>query len=331
MSAPILLNADRFRAAHEADWARLDALITRVEKRSIRALADEDLLALPLLYRTTLSSLASARATSLDRSLVDYLEQLSTRAYFQLYGPPGSAAGQLARFLSHDWPAAVRALGRETLATFLLTVAAALAGYLLVRGDPAWYYSIIPDGMASGRDPNASAQALRDTLKGAKDGWLATFATFLFTHNAQVAIFSFALGLAFGVPTVLLIAYNGLSLGAMLALFWGKGVGPEFAAWLTIHGTTELFAIMLSGAAGLRIGLALAFPGRRSRGDAAVAAGRTAAQVMIGAVLMLMVAGLLEGIGRQTIESSAARAAIGLAMLAGWLCYFYLPRSRRGA
>jgi uncharacterized membrane protein SpoIIM required for sporulation len=331
VSAAVLLNADRFRAAHEADWARLDALVTRVEKRSIRALTDEDLLALPLLYRTTLSSLASARATSLDRSLVDYLEQLSTRAYFQLYGPPGSAAGQVARFLRQDWPAAVRALGRETLATFLLTVAAALAGYLLVRSDPAWFYSIIPDGMASGRDPNASAAALRETLKGAKDGWLATFATFLFTHNAQVAIFSFALGLAFGVPTVLLIAYNGLSLGAMLALFWGKGVGPEFAAWLTIHGTTELFAIMLSGAAGLRIGLALAFPGRRSRGDAAVAAGRTAAQVMIGAVIMLMVAGLLEGVGRQTIEGSAARAAIGLAMLVGWLSYFYLPRSRRGA
>lgn len=327
----MLLNADRFRAAHEADWARLDALITRVEKRSVRSLAVEDLLALPLLYRTTLSSLASARATSLDRSLVDYLEQLSTRAYFQLYGPPGSAMAQVARFLTVDWPAAVRSLWRETLATFALTVAAALAGFLLVRADVSWFYSIIPDAMAQGRDPNASAQALRETLHGAKDGWLVTFATFLFTHNAQVAIFSFALGLAFGVPTVLLIAYNGLSLGAMLAVFAGKGVGIEFGAWLSIHGTTELFAIMLAGAAGLRIGVALAFPGRLSRGDAAVAAGRIGAQVMIGAVIMLGFAGLLEGIGRQTVENGAARAAIGVAMLTGWLLYFYLPRSRRGA
>lgn len=330
MSAPVLVNADRFRAAHEADWSRLDALITRVEKRSVRALSDEDLLALPLLYRTTLSSLASARATSLDRSLVDYLEQLSTRAYFQLYGPPGSAAAQVGRFLRVDWPAAVRALWRETLAMFLLSVAAAVAGYLLVRADPSWYYGIIPDGMAQGRDPTASAQALRETLGGSKEGWLATFATFLFTHNAQVAIFSFALGLAFGVPTVLLIAYNGLSLGAMLAVFASKGVGAEFGAWLTIHGTTELFAIMLSGAAGLKIGVALAFPGRRTRADAATAAGRTGAQVMIGAVLMLAVAGLLEGIGRQTVESGPARVAVGAVMLACWLTYFYLPRSRRG-
>lgn len=327
-------NATRFRAAHEADWARLEALVGRIEKRSVRALADDDLLALPLLYRTALSSLAGARATSLDRGLIAYLEQLCTRAYFQLYGPPGSAGAQIARFFRHDWPAAVRALWRETLAMALLTFGAALAAFLLVRGDPAWFYNIVPEAMASGRDPTATAASLRATLHGGSggkgDSALVTFAAFLFTHNAQIAIFSFALGLAFGVPTVLLIAYNGLTLGAMVAVFAGKGVGVDFAQWLAIHGTTELFAIVLSGAAGLRIGLALAFPGRQSRTDAAVAAGRTGAVVMMGTVVMLAVAGLLEGIGRQTVDGGIARAGVGVAMLIGWLLYFYLPAWRRG-
>ena len=66
----VVVNASRFRAAHEADWERLDRLVTRMEKRSIRALSDDDILALPLLYRTTLSSLAVARDTSLDRGLI---------------------------------------------------------------------------------------------------------------------------------------------------------------------------------------------------------------------------------------------------------------------
>ena len=334
MSTPapvnVTVNASRFRAAHEADWARLEALVTRAEKRSVRGLADDDLLALPLLYRTALSSLASARATSLDRALVNYLEQLCTRAYFQLYGPPGSARSQIARFFRHDWPAAIRELWRETAASLLLTVLAAVAGYLLVLSDPAWFYGIIPDGMSQGRDPTATAAALRETLGGDKgESALATFAASLFTHNAQVAIFSFALGLAFGAPTALLIAYNGVTLGAMMAVFAAKGVGPEFAAWLSIHGTTEMLAIILSGAAGFRIGLALAFPGRQARLDAAVAAGRTAATAMVGVVLMLAVAGLLEGIGRQTVESATERASIGALMLTGWLGYFYLPRSRR--
>src|SRR5436305_14168858 len=117
-------------------------------------------------------------------------------------------------------------------------------------------------------------------------------------------------------------------LGAFPAVFAGKGLLFNAAGWLAIHGTTELFAINISGAAGLRIGTAIAFPGRESRTEAAVKAGRTAALAMAGAVVMLAVAGLLEGIGRQTITDDTTRYLIGGAMLAGWLLYFYMPRRR---
>jgi uncharacterized membrane protein SpoIIM required for sporulation len=322
------VNASRFRAAHAADWERLERLVTRIEKRSVRALSDEDLLALPLLYRTTLSSLSVARETSLDRALVTYLEQLSTRAYFQIYGPPSSAWAQLGQFLTHGWPAAVQALWRETLVTLLLTVAGAVVAFLLIRGDPTWFYGLIPQGLSGGRDPAASIETLRQSLYAPQHDMLATFAAYLFTHNAQIAIFAFALGFAFGVPTLLLILYNGLMLGAFYAVFAPKGLGWNFTCWLAIHGTTELFAVMLAGAAGLRIGTAIAFPGRVARMDAAVAAGRSAAVAMAGTVIMLLVAGLLEGIGRQTVTGDAGRIGIGIAMLAGWLAYFYLPRQR---
>lgn len=330
---PVLVNASRFRAAHEEEWQRLDKLITRMEKRSIGVLSDDDLLALPLLYRTTLSSLSVARQTSLDRALVGYLEQLCTRAYFQIYGVQNSAWRQIGGFFARGWPVAVQALWKETAVAFLLTVAGALAAYLMVRHDPSSYYTLIPGGMAEGRDPSASVEALRKTLHGhdqGKEDGLAIFAAFLFTHNAQIAIFAFALGFAFAVPTVLLILYNGLMLGAMIAVFDAKGLGGEFIGWLTIHGTTEIFSIILSGAAGMRIGTAIAFPGRETRGDSAMRAGRQAATVMAGAVVMLMVAGMLEGIGRQVVDDTTTRYAIGLTMLAGWLVYFYLPRKRDG-
>lgn len=330
-AAAPLVNASRFRAAHEAEWDRLDQLVTRIEKRSVRALSEDDILALPLLYRSALSSLSVARETSLDRALVTYLEQLCTRAYFQLYGVPDTALRQLGGFLVRDWPSAVRSLWRETLACLILTIAGAVAGWWLVATDPSWYYSIIPDTMASGRDPAASVETLRATIYGKQEGGaLATFAAYLFTHNSQVAIFAFALGFAFTVPTVLLLVYNGLTLGAMLCLFAQKGLGLNFLGWLTIHGSTEMFAIILAGAAGMKIGTAVAFPGREARTEAAVLAGRKAAVAMAGVVLMLMVAGLLEGIGRQTVQADAMRYGIGLAALAGWLAYYYLPRRREG-
>ena len=324
---PILVNASRFRAAHQADWEQLEEIVRRIERRGIRSLSDDALLALPLLYRSTLSSLSVARETSLDRALIQYLEALSMRAYFQIYGVPTSFLSQLGAFFRRGWPLAVQALWRETLVATFLTFASALAGFLLVIHDPNVFYSIIPDGMADGRDPSATAEALKATLysSGKEDG-LAAFATFLFTHNAQIAVFAFALGFAFAVPTALLLLYNGLSLGAFLAVFAMKGLAFQATGWLIIHGTTELFAVILSGAAGLRIGTAIAFPEREARIDFAFRVGRSAAIVMAGTVVMLMVAGLLEGIGRQTIVIDGERYAIGLAVLAGWLVYFYLPR-----
>jgi uncharacterized membrane protein SpoIIM required for sporulation len=326
---PLMLNASRFRAAHELDWQRLDGIVTRIERRGIGALTENDLLMLPLLYRSALSSLSVARETSLDRALITYLEALCTRAYFQIYGVPTSFWSQLKDFFVRGWPQAVRGLWRETLVSFLLTLAGAVTGFLLVLHDPTLYYTIIPDSLAHGRDPSASAEALRATLydHGQQD-WLAIFATSLFTHNAQIAIFAFALGFAFAIPTVLLIVYNGLMLGAFLAVFAGKGLGLQAGGWLFIHGTTEIFSIILSGAAGFRIGTAIAFPGRAARTDFAFVVGRQASVVMAGAVVMLILAGLLEGIGRQTIVVDASRYAIGAAMLVGWLTYFYTPRKR---
>lgn len=337
MNAPLphapMVNATRFRTAHEPDWARLEQLVTIMEKKSIRRLSDDDLLALPGLYRTTLSSLSVARDTSLDRGLISYLEQLCTRAYFQIYGVKTPAGRQLAGFFAQAWPEAVRALWRETLVCLVLTIAAGVLAYVLIRSDPTWYYSIIPESLAGGRDPSASAEFLRSTIYDKQKDWLLTFSTFLFTHNSQVAIFAFALGFAFAVPTVLLILYNGLMIGAMMAVFAGKGLALDFTAWLMIHGTTEFLAIFISGAAGIRIGMAVAFPGRLSRMEAAVRAGRIAATAMIGTIVMLGAAGLLEGVGRQTILDAGLRALIGTAMLGFWLAYFYVwPswRSNRG-
>jgi uncharacterized membrane protein SpoIIM required for sporulation len=284
---------------------------------------------LPVLYRATLSSLSIARETSLDRALIDYLEALSTRAYFFVYGVRVRPIDGVKQFFTRDWPMAVRDIWRETSVSFLLLCAGILTGYLLVRGDANWYATIMPPELAQGRGPDSSVQMLRDVIYASKregGDMLGVFATFLFTHNTQVAIACFALGFAFGVPTAFLIVQNGCMVGALVQVYAAKGLGLNMVGWLTIHGTTELFAIILAGAAGFRIGLATAFPGELSRVAAAARAGRTAATVMIGVVVMLMFAGLLEGIGRQTINSDAGRYGIGLAMLSLWLVYFYVPR-----
>ena len=328
MSSPAQFRG--LRAEREEEWRRLDALLSICERKSPRALSDEELMALPVLYRGALSSLSVARETSLDLELVTYLEGLCARAYFFIYGVRTSPGKRIAHFFAADWPGAMRSLWRETIVATLLFVVGTLVGYMLVRGDPSWFGAFVPEGIAGGRDFSADAAYLRATLYDSEGiDALAIFAAFLFTHNAQVTILCFALGFAFGAPTALLLIYQGTMLGAFFALFGSHGLGIELGGWLIIHGSTEIFAIVLGGAAGFRIGWSVVFPGNLSRLVAATGAGKTAATAMVGVVLMLCVAGLLEGFGRQLVLNDHARYALGGFMLLLWLIYYYFPRRSR--
>lgn len=324
------LKSQRFRHEREESWKRLEELLLQIEKRGIKTLTTAQISDLPNLYRSTLSSLSAARATSLDQNVIAYLESLSARAYYILYGTQVNLWRRLARFFSFDWPKSAKDLRTETLVSALIMLLGAVVGYVLVQSNPEWYFSFIPESLAGDRSPASSTEDLRDTLyhDGDSDG-LGIFATFLFSHNSRVAIFAFALGFAFCIPTALLMLYNGCVLGAFVALFKSRDLGFEVGGWLIIHGATEIFAIILAGAAGMHIGRAMAFPGKRSRIDAASAAGQRAATLMAGVIVMLFCAGLLEGFGRQLITNDFVRYAVGILTFTLWCFYFYGPKKVR--
>lgn len=104
------LRSQRFRREREADWARLERLMDKAEKGSVGKLTDEEILAVPVLYRSTLSALSVARETSLDQGLIEFLETLSARAYFFVYGSRATLQDRVTAFFRRDWPKAVSGL-----------------------------------------------------------------------------------------------------------------------------------------------------------------------------------------------------------------------------
>jgi uncharacterized membrane protein SpoIIM required for sporulation len=160
-------------------------------------------------------------------------------------------------------------------------------------------------------------------------GWaisLGIVANFLFSHNTVVGILAFCLGLLAGVPTILLIAYQGLMLGAFLALHYNRDLTVDFLGWIAIHGVTEITAILLCGAAGLVVAEKMLFPDRYSRVDSLAMHGRLAAEIAVGAVLMFFVAAILEGGFRELVASTPGRYAVAAATAIGWLAYLQLVR-----
>lgn len=271
-----------------------------------------------------MSSLSVARSISLDANLLAYLESLGLRAYFVVYGVRASLGQVLARFFRRGLPAAVRRTRwSNALAAFLL-LAGVATGWAVTAKEPAWFEAFVSSAMAQGRTPDATREELAEKIfdKPGTADQLTAFATFLFTHNARIGMLCFALGAAFGVPVALLLFYNGLAVGAICAVYGGKDLTIEFLAWLAIHGTTELTAIVLCGGAGFHLAGAMINPGRRTRLAALKEKGRTATTLVIGAVVMLLVAALLEGLGRQLIIDTTARMAVGCIMFVLWLAYF---------
>jgi uncharacterized membrane protein SpoIIM required for sporulation len=326
----LTLKSHRFRKEREAEWRKLEEILARAEASSAAALSDDEIIALPVLYRSALSSLSVARAISLDQALIAYLESLCTRAYFFVYGTRTTLLKRILAFFAQDWPRAARELWLETAIAVALTVLGVVVAYVLTMRDSTWFYSFVSPVLAGGRGPAASTEELRSTLFSEAQSGLSIFATYLFTHNAQVALLAFALGFAFCLPAAFLVLTNGMMLGAFVALFASRGLSVEFGGWILIHGTTELFAIALSGAAGFRLGWTLAFPGARSRVEAMSAAGRKAAIVMTGVVVMLGVAGALEGVGRQVVTDTSLRYAIAALAILLWALYLYVPREEEG-
>jgi uncharacterized membrane protein SpoIIM required for sporulation len=329
-SAPRQLRSVEFRKEREATWRALEDLIAAADKRGLRTLTAEQLARLPHLYRATLSSLSVARSISLDRALTAYLENLVGRAYFVVYGTRQHLRRQISEFVHWKLPSTIRKARWHILLAAVVMLAAAIAAFQLTSADLDYYYAFAGD-MAQGRTPASSTTELRATLYHTESGSgiLATFAASLFSNNARIGILAFATGFVAGLPTLLLLFYNGLVLGAFAALFHSRGLGVDLWAWLLPHGVTELTAVVLCGGAGFQLAHGLVFPGAQTRLDSLRDHGRSAAVVVIGAVCMLFLAGMIEGVFRQTVTSVPIRFTVAGATAAWWIYYFgFVGRGR---
>jgi uncharacterized membrane protein SpoIIM required for sporulation len=146
---------------------------------------------------------------------------------------------------------------------------------------------------------------------------------FYIWNNVRIGFQTFAGGLLFGVGSIWFLAANGVVIGAVAGYLTQIGYDQTFWSFVAGHSSFELLAIVLSGAAGLRLGLAVVAPGNISRKAALVAAAKPAVRMMYGAALMFLAAAFVEAFWSPLTEVPyRVKIAVGVAGWLALLAYF---------
>lgn len=319
--------------AESKQQARFEALLERADK----GLLDFDQLReLSQLYRVLSTRLSQQRSERADPEALRYLNALCVRASSHLYVPTPRARSAGGLWL-HDLPGALERTFRMQLLAVGLLVLGASIGARLTLEDGANLGAMVPSSMydASELQRMYDSEEARAAFLERKDPGGARntlFAGMLFANNTRVGLLAFASGILFCVPTLLLVLYNGLTLGGFATIFMRDHSALPFLAWLVPHAIPELLAVVLCAAGGLAMGLAALCPGRPGRTLALRAAARDAFLLLAVAVPLLVVAAVIESFVRESLLSTAARAMVALAssaILVGYVAAIVILRRRR--
>jgi uncharacterized membrane protein SpoIIM required for sporulation len=262
------------------------------------------------LYRGAAADLALARRAFPGDPVVRRLELLVRKARTTVYADVRVEHETLGDFLATGYWRRVRERPVPlVVAALLLFVPMALAAAWGID-DPGAAVGVLPDEFRGG---GASSGDLDLGL-----GDQAAFASTIFTNNLQVSFLAFAGGLLAGLGTAVVLLFNGLQVGAVIGLAIDGGRGPLVAELLTPHGVLELTCIVVTAAAGLRVGWALVAPGYQTRGRAVGAEARRSIEIVLGTAPWLVLAGVVEGFVTGSGLGLGGAVAIGVALGGTW-------------
>ncbi len=291
----MILNLEEFIRREEAGWRELGSTLKRLEDDTGAKLSLTDVRRLHYLYERTASDLAKIQTFSAEPETRRYLESLVARAYGEIYETRSRRTNfNLFRWFFDTFPRTFRRhLGAFGLALAVIA-AGSIFGGLAVALDPYAKSVIMPFPHLLGDPGERVAEeesAEKDRLEGAK----SSFSAHLMTHNTKVAIFTLAMGMTFGVGTLVLLLYNGIILGAVGVDYVLAGETAFLLGWLLPHGSVEIPSIIIAGQAGLVLAGALLGRGRRQILRQRLLEIRLdLATLICGVALLLVWAGLIE-------------------------------------
>jgi uncharacterized membrane protein SpoIIM required for sporulation len=285
-----------FEELYQGEWQTLERQLQiligdrRGERSERDALRGEEVAAL---YRRACEHLALARARSYPAYLLDRLERLTSDAHQVIYQRRELGLANLKRLAMLDFPRAVRAHAAYVwIATAVFFLPAIVIGVLVYLRAEFILSVVDAETAASFEEMYSLNSESIGRVRSADTDWYMF--GFYISHNIGIAFQCFASGLFAGVGSLFFLAYNGAFAGAVAGYLTERGLSETFYSFVATHSAFELTAIVLSGAAGLRIGHALLAPGSGSRSQSLVLAAKETTVIVYGVIAMLVIAAAVE-------------------------------------
>ncbi|GAB2493415.1 stage II sporulation protein M [Nocardiopsis aegyptia] len=305
------MDIDVFAAAHAREWKRLDDLVRR--RRSLRG---EEIDELVDLYQRVSTHLSVVRSSGQDPALVGRLSTQVARARSAVTGAHAPAWRDAAGFFTRVFPAVL-----YRLRWWWIGVS---AGTVLLSTAVAVWMVTNPDVMHAVGTPEEMARYVEhDFANYYVENPAGSFAAQVWTNNAWVSAQAIIFGVAFGLPTLYVLAMNGVNLGFAAGMMIGHGRGEQFFGLILPHGLLEMTAVFVAGGVGLKLGWTIIAPGDRTRMRALGEEARAALAVVLGLVVVLFVSGLIEGFVTGWVHTTWLRIGIGVLAEALFLAYVF--------
>ena len=327
----MLIDLQKFITEERPFWSELEGALDKLEKRPELKMTLAQVERFHYLYQRASADLARIKTFSAEPNTRTYLESMVARAFGKIHETP-TRPHRMAPL--HWFFIIFPQTFRRHIKAFWLCLAAMLVGSLfggfVLVADPASKQVLLPFSHLHGSPSDRVAEeasVTEDRLEGGK----STFSSYLMTHNTKVSIFTLALGLTWGVGTLIMLFYNGVILGAVALDYILAGETTFLLGWLLPHGAVEIPAIILAGQAGLVLAGALIGWGkpislkmrvRKISGDLVT--------LICGIAIMLVWAGIIEAFFSQYHEPVIPYAVkIGFGALELMLLVLFLARSGR--
>lgn len=301
-----------FVARRQPEWAVLESLLDRQRSATLRL---DELTLLERQYRRASGDLAQAQAFYPGTEVLQFLNQLCGRAYAAIYRSRPNRLASIAAFYRTGFPHVVQEQLTYTLVAAALLVMGIVVGFTTVLFEPDGATLLIGDELRAFID---RGELWTDSALGGLHP--STLAVMIFTNNLRVTFMAFSLGITAGIGTVLMIIFNGLHVGAIVAACVHHGLGPSILTFMAAHGPVELSVICLTSGAGLMLGHAMIEPGERPRSEVIRERARDAVQLVLGCAPFLVTIGVVEAfVSPGAFFAWPAKVALGaLTFMAFW-------------